>query len=86
MAGVIQVGGLATGLDTNKIIDQLVQLEQRPVDLLSQQQADLEDSRDAFATFGAKLATLNGAATALDTVDEFLSGKASSSNESSSFQ
>src|SRR5262245_43098032 len=81
MAGVIQVGGLATGLDTNKIIDQLVQLERRPIDLLQQQQASLEDSRDAFATFGGKLATLQGAAAALDTVDEVLAGKASSSNE-----
>src|SRR5437588_11997577 len=81
-AGVIQVGGLATGLDTNKIIDQLVQLEQRPIDLLKQQQADLKDSNTAFGTFGTKLAALQGAADALTTVDGVLAGKASSSNES----
>jgi flagellar hook-associated protein 2 len=82
MAGVIQVGGLATGLDTNKIIDQLVQLEQRPIDLLKQQQADLKDSNTAFGTFGTKLAALQGAADALASVDDVLAGSASSSNQS----
>ena len=82
MAGVIQVGGLATGLDTNSIIDQLVKLERRPIGLLEQQQVAVEDSQAAFATFGAKLAALRGAADALGTVDKVLVGKASSSNES----
>jgi flagellar hook-associated protein 2 len=81
MAGVIQVGGLATGLDTNKIIDQLVQLERRPIDLLQQQESDIQDSQTAFATFAGKLATLRSAAEALDTADDFLAGKASSSND-----
>lgn len=81
MAGTIQVGGLATGLDTNSIIDQLVKLEQRPVDLLSQQLDQVRASQTSFGTFGGKLGALRAAADALNTTAEVLVGKASSSNE-----
>jgi flagellar hook-associated protein 2 len=81
MPGTIQVGGLATGLDTNSIIDQLVKLEQRPVDLLSQQLDGVRASQASFGTFGGKLGALRAAADALNTTAEVLVGKASSSNE-----
>ena len=58
----ITIGGLATGLDTNKIVDQLVQLERRrSVDLLSIDQLDQQAKQSALATFGTKLADLMAA-------------------------
>jgi flagellar hook-associated protein 2 len=79
--GVINVGGLATGLDTNKIIDQLVALEQRPVLLLQQEQTDVQSTRTSVATVNTKLATLKTASDALDTAVGVLVRKATSSDE-----
>ena len=81
MAGIITFGGLATGLDTNRIIDQLVRLERRPIDLLDQQVAAVQATQSSIGTLQAKLATLRGAAAALRTVDDVLVRQASSSDE-----
>src|SRR6185295_13309956 len=81
MAGVINVGGLATGLDTNSIITQLVALERQPITLLQQQITDVQATQGSFNTLGAKLAALGKAADALNTVPEVLAGSASSSDE-----
>ncbi len=80
MAGLIHVGGLATGLDTTKIIDQLMQLERRPLDLLSQQLTGVQASQTSLATLGGKLAALGSAASALNTTEEVLLGKGASSD------
>jgi flagellar hook-associated protein 2 len=81
MAGLITVGGLATGLDTNSIIAQLMKIEQRPLDLLQQQQDAIKATQSSVATVASKLATLKGASDALGTVDGVLLRKASSSDE-----
>jgi flagellar hook-associated protein 2 len=81
MSGVINIGGLATGLDTNSIIAKLVSLEQRPIDLLSQQMSDLGKTKSSISTLSSKLLTLKSAAEALDTTDEVLTRKATSSDE-----
>jgi flagellar hook-associated protein 2 len=82
MAGVISVGGLATGLDTNSIIDKLVALERRPVDLLEQQIAAIQATKSSVSSVQSKLATLRGAAQALGTTDDVLIRTAKSSDES----
>jgi flagellar hook-associated protein 2 len=82
MAGLISIGGLASGLDTNRIIEQLVRLERRPIDLLEQRIAAVRANQTAVSTFGSKLAALRAAAQALDGVDRVLVRKASSSAES----
>src|SRR6266481_971050 len=61
----ITVGGLATGLDTNKIIDQLVALERRPLDVLAAQRDDVAARQTALQTFNSKVLTF---LTAVDTV------------------
>jgi len=81
MAGLITVGGLATGLDTNNIIDQLVQLERRPLDLLGQQIAAVQATQASVASFGSKLGALRTAAEDFKTVDAVLVRTASSSDE-----
>src|SRR5262245_25897840 len=82
MAGVISVGGLATGLDTNSIIDKLVALERRPLDLLDKQIAAIQATKSSVASVQSKLATLRGAAQALGTTDGVLIRTAKSSDDS----
>src|SRR5439155_5943498 len=80
MAGLITVGGLATGLDTNSIIDQLVALEKRPVQLLGIEVQDVQATQTSINTLGSKLATLRSAAHALATTDGVLVRAATSSD------
>jgi len=42
----ITFGGLATGLNTTSIIDELVKVERRPITLLQQQQVKIEGKID----------------------------------------
>src|SRR5439155_1657549 len=67
MAGLITVGGLATGIDTNSIIDKLVALEKRPVALLGVEVQDVQATQTSINTLGGKLSTLRSAAHALGT-------------------
>lgn len=81
MAGVISIGGLATGLDTNSIIDQLVKLERRPLDVLVTQVADAGETKSALSTLNAKFLALKGAIDKLKTAGGVLLRQASSSDE-----
>jgi flagellar hook-associated protein 2 len=80
MAGSITAGGLATGLDTARIIEQLVGLERRPLDLLARQAAAVEASKASIATLAARLAALQAAARSLGTVGGVLALTAASSD------
>ncbi|PKL74599.1 MAG: hypothetical protein CVV27_19655, partial [Candidatus Melainabacteria bacterium HGW-Melainabacteria-1] len=44
----ISFGGLASGLDTNGIINQLIAIESRPLTLLSAQRSTLLGRMDAY--------------------------------------
>lgn len=79
----INIGGLATGLDTNAIVSQLVALERRrAVDLLRVQQLDAESRRSALGTFQGKVAALLAAVDALRDPQSALGRKATSSDDS----
>ena len=80
MAGLITVGGLATGIDTNSIIDKLVALEKRPVALLGVEVQDVQATQTSINTLGGKLSTLRSAAHALGTTDGVLVRAATSSD------
>jgi flagellar hook-associated protein 2 len=81
VAGVISVGGLATGLDTNEIITKLLQLERRPVALLERELAATEATKTSIGTVSSKLSALKTAVDALKTIDDVLVRKATSSEE-----
>jgi flagellar hook-associated protein 2 len=81
MAGVIAVGGLATGLDTNKLIDQLVAVQHQPIDLLQARLAEVQSSQASLSTLSAKLAAFKSAADALKTTAAVLVRSASSSDD-----
>jgi flagellar hook-associated protein 2 len=79
---IISVGGLATGLDTNSIITQLVALEHRPIDLLNGQVSDVQNTQAAVGAFGGKLSAIGSAADALSSLSKVLVRQAGSSNQS----
>ena len=58
MAGTFQIGGLASGLDTGKIIDQLMAIERRPLTSLQKRQQDLQDRKTAYADLSSKLSAV----------------------------
>lgn len=77
----INIGGLATGLDTNQIVTQLVALERRrSVDLLQIEQLEQQSRQSALAGFGTKLADVLAAVDKLRDPSSALARKATSSN------
>ena len=77
----ITFGGLATGLDTNSIVDGLVAVERRPITLLQQQQATIQERIGLYQELSAKIAALKTATTKLSTASSFFVKTAKSSNE-----
>jgi len=78
---LISVGGLATGLDTNSIIEQLIQLERRPIVLLERERDGVKATQNSIASVRTRLAALKTALDGLDTAGKVLVRKASSSDE-----
>jgi flagellar hook-associated protein 2 len=77
----INIGGLATGLDTNQIVTQLVALERRrSVDLLQIEQLEQQSRQSALAGFGTKLADVLAAVDKLRDPSSALARKATSGN------
>ncbi len=56
-----RVGGLASGMDTNSIIDQLVTLESQPITILQQQQSAVKTQVSALADLVSSLSSLQTA-------------------------
>ena len=77
----VSFSGLATGLDTGSIIEQLVELKRMPVYRLQARVQGYEAQKEALDTLKAKLLALQTAAQNMDSVGEFSSLKASSSDE-----
>ncbi|MEW6269415.1 MAG: flagellar filament capping protein FliD [Thermodesulfobacteriota bacterium] len=78
----ISIGGLATGLDTNGIIEQLVALERRrAVTLLEDEQRVAQGRQSALGTLQGKVSALLGAVDALRDPASALARKATSSDE-----
>src|SRR5688572_12806797 len=79
MAGLISIGGLVSGLDTNKMIDSLVALERRPIDQLGKEIDAANVTKTALASLQAKFLAFKTAADGLKTAGGVLVRKASSS-------
>lgn len=73
-----RAGGLASGLDSNSIIEQLVALERRPIDMLKAKQTAFKSQVSTLGTIASKLKLLGDAVDALGT-----SGVASAAVKSS---
>jgi flagellar hook-associated protein 2 len=79
--GLVTVGGLASGLDTNQIISQLVAAASAPVTLLQNRLAAVQATQSSIGTLAGDLSALGTAAQALSTVSGVLVQRASSSDE-----
>lgn len=66
----ISVGGLASGLDTNGIIEQLMEVNRRPITLLQQQEAAYQVELTAYGSLKGELAGLKSALEAMDSVSD----------------
>jgi len=77
----ITAGGIATGLDVNSIISQLMALERRPLDALEAKQKAVEAQISAFGTLKSALSTFSAAMAALTDVSKFQPYAASTSND-----
>lgn len=73
-------GGLATGLDTNSIIQKLVALERRPITNLQKDRRGLETERSAWSTLRTRLEALETAVRDMDLSSEFRAFSATSGN------
>src|SRR3954469_14805612 len=58
----ISFGGLASGLDTNSIIDQLMAIERQPQDKLKLRQSQVDARKSALSDVSTRLKTLRLAA------------------------
>jgi len=80
MAGTLQLGGLISGLDTNAIVDALVDVERNKVRLVQQQQAAYNVRLSAYGELTGKLNDFKSAADKLNAIENFDLFKGSSSN------
>ena len=78
---LVSFSGLASGLDTASIVEQLVNLERRPIELAQSQQQNLNRISGRLGTIQSQLNTLKESSEGLDDSDTILGTRASSSDE-----
>lgn len=71
MAGSFTTGGLITGLDTNNLIRQLIQIERQPIVRIQQRISGLETTRNAIRDLRTVLLTLRNRAQDFRILDLF---------------
>ncbi len=80
--GTITSGvGLVSGINYSQMIDSLMAIEKRPVDLLTQRVTTSNNQKAAFSDLATQLSTLKTSASSLAQASTFLNRTASSSNE-----
>ncbi|GAW92910.1 flagellar filament capping protein FliD [Calderihabitans maritimus] len=77
----LTISGLASGLDTENIIKQLMEIERIPVQRLETRKLELEAERDAWRDLNTRLNSLSSKLTDLKLESTFTSKTATSSNE-----
>src|SRR5688572_16998501 len=74
-------GGLVSGIDTGSMISGLVAAASRPLDVLRDQKAAVESTKDAYDTLATRLDALRTALEGLDTATEFRSVTGASADD-----
>jgi flagellar hook-associated protein 2 len=82
MASSVSFSGLASGLDTAALIDNLIRIERFPIDRLEDKKSALSSQSSKYGTLKTRLTNLQKAIEDLDTEDEVISSKVSSSDDS----
>jgi flagellar hook-associated protein 2 len=70
----LRLGGIASGLDTEALIEAVMGLERRPLLLAKQRIAQLEAQKTLYGELGTKLTALREAAAAIDNLGSTFSG------------
>lgn len=81
MSGTFSAGGLITGLDSNTLIRQLIQLERQPILRMQERISGLETQRDAVRELRTQLLSLRSAAQNFRFSNVFNQYKTTSSEE-----
>lgn len=76
----IQFGGLMTGIDTNALIDGLIQVERRSIDILESQKVSFQAQQGVLTILGGNLASLKSSTQALSLSIDFNRRAAASSD------
>jgi flagellar hook-associated protein 2 len=79
--GSINFGGLASGLDTDQIIESLVKVDSKPLERLKAQKTSITEKKDIFASMNSSLLELKSTVSDLKSISAFNSFSASSSKE-----
>ena len=77
----IQFGGLATGIDTNSLISELISAERGPINRLETDKAWMSSRLDAFKQIDSKLDALLSAVETLEDSDQYYTKNANLSSE-----
>ncbi|MFC0559293.1 flagellar hook-associated protein 2 [Halalkalibacter alkalisediminis] len=77
----MRIGGLASGIDTESIIKQFMQVERQPLDRFFQRKQTVEWQRDAYRDMNLKLRTLEESAASIRLRSSLNTRVAKSSNE-----
>ncbi|MEO1062695.1 MAG: flagellar filament capping protein FliD [Actinomycetota bacterium] len=64
-------GGIASGLDTNSIVDQLIQIERNPIVLMQQRQATFQSRADAWSSISTQMSSLRSSIDSLRDMSDF---------------
>ncbi len=71
MPGTFAMSGISSGIDWSSLIEKIMQIEHRPVDLLEQKKQDYENKLSAWQDINTKLFSLKTKAEAISEVKDF---------------
>ncbi|NQU05224.1 MAG: flagellar filament capping protein FliD, partial [Calditrichaeota bacterium] len=74
------VTGLSSGLDWGEIVDMMMQIERKPIDILEFRRSEFQSKLTNWGVIEGKLKALQSEADELDTLNEFLSKSATSTD------
>ena len=81
-SGSLQIAGIASGLDTDGIIEQLINIEKIPLQRVDEREATANNELTAWRSLNTRILALETSLTNLGTDSLFNSRKAAVSNES----
>lgn len=79
-SAAFRVGGLVSGLSTDSIVSQLMDIERKPIDLLNTNKDTMTDKLTAWRNFNTRIQALSVQTGRMSDEDNFKAGKATSSN------
>ncbi len=77
-----QISGIGSGIDWKETINQLMQIEKRPLIMKQQRKQEVQSKISAWDAIKTKLNSLQSTLDSMDTLEEMMRKKASSSDES----